>query len=172
MQVSFRPCVFEKDQDAYIRFLIERHNELGLPYPFAMNFSFFASPLLFGGAMLAIDPQRQRTIGAAGFVLGTGAQQYEDRQVCQIEVAFLLEEYRGTYVFPRFLRALVDLMRTSEPDVRQVQFWADTRQTKRKRLYDKLLVVPGSTVQRAENGLSLYQTPYAPLEAFLNRKQL
>lgn len=169
MQFLFRPCVFEMDHEAYISFLISHHDELNLPYPFAMKLSFLSSPLMHGQAMLVFEQESYELVGAAGFVYGTGDHEYEDRHVVQIEVAYLSKPYRRGALFVDFLSALVDCMKDGEPTVSLVQFWAMARDPVQERLFAKFLALPGSATQTAENGLKLYQAQFRELEAYCRR---
>lgn len=169
MQFLFRPCVFEMDHQAYMNFLIVRHDELNLPYPFAMKLSFISSPLMHGKAMLVFEEESYELVGAAGFVYGTGADDYEDRRIVQVEVVYVSKPYRGGALFSRFLRAMVDLMKEEEPNVRRLRFWASARDSVQERLFTKFLALPGSTSHTAENGLTFYEAEFLELEAYCQR---
>lgn len=168
MPFQFRPCTVEMDHQAYIRFLLQHHAGLNLPYPFAMKLSFISSPLLFGKGMLLFDVEPYEIAAAAGFVYGTGANEYEDRHICQVEVAFIRSEYRRTSLFIRGLQALVDEMKVGNPDVRQVQFWASADQGESEKLLSKFAALPGST-KSLVNGLSFYTVPFCELEDLCRR---
>lgn len=169
MEIRFRPCVFERDHKAYVKFLIQHYDQLQLPYSFAMLLSFISSPLMYGKAMIAVDKELDEIVGAAGFVYGTGIHDYADRHVCQLEVVFLLEAYRGTALFSRFLQAIAEMMKAGEPDVRFVQFWARAKQERQQRLFSKFLALPGATSQTMANGLTQYVAPFHPFEAYCLR---
>lgn len=168
MSFEFRDCEYEMDHEAYVDFLLRHHDELRLPYPFAMKLSFFSSPLFLGQAMLAIREDSYQLVGAAGFGYGTGPGEYEDRHICQIEVAFIEQGLRRTSLFVQGLRALTDAIRAGNPDVRQVQFWAPPDQEDLNRLFAKFLALPGST-RSVVNHLALYSVPFRELEAYCNR---
>lgn len=144
MLFEFRPCKNELDHDNYMQFLLRHHDELNLPYPFAVKLSFISSPLLIGQAMLIWSDEPYDIVGAAGFVYGTGANQYEDRHVCQVELAFLQRPYRQTSLFAQGLQALIELIEAGNPDVRLVQFWANPERLASERLFAKLHSLPGS----------------------------
>lgn len=168
MSFLYRPCRMEMDHEAYANFLIEHQQELNLPYPFAIKLSFLSSPLLFGQGLLIFEEESFEVIGAAGFVCGTGANNYEDRHICQVEVAYLLPVYRRTPLFARSLHAFVTLMKEEEPGVDQVQFWASTGETEYRRLFSKFLALPeASTLQ--EGSLTCYRIPFSALEAYSQR---
>ncbi|WP_229750735.1 hypothetical protein [Paenibacillus nasutitermitis] len=156
------------DYEAYMKFLLRYQEELNLPYSFAMKLSFIGSPLLFGKAMLIFNDDPYEIVGAAGFVYGTGANNYEDRHVCQIEIAFLRKEYRGTLLFQRGLQALTALMKSGEPAIEQVQFWVSADQEGLGRLFSKFLDLPDST-QQAVNQLSFYRFSFHELEAYVRK---
>jgi len=155
------------DHKSYMNFLIERHQGLNLPYPFAMKLGFLSSPLLFGKAVLAIEEDSYEVVGAAGFVYGTGDEENEDRGVCQLEVLYLEPAYRSSLLFPRFLQSIVELMKEGEPSVHTVRFWA--RPQLEERLFSKFLRLEGSARTTADNGLMLHQAPYRELESYCKR---
>lgn len=166
MSLLFRPCEFDMDHKAYADFLIHHHDQLNLPYSFASKLGFISSPLIFGKASLIFEEEAHRIIGAIGFVYGTGADHYEDRQVCQIETVFLLKEYRSSMLFPELLRRTLQLIHDGEPNVQTIQFWVDARQAEMTEMFSKLLKLSGSQMQSADNGLALYRIPFIELERY------
>ncbi|MBB6635259.1 hypothetical protein [Cohnella thailandensis] len=161
----YRRCDKEPDHAAYTKFLIRHQNELNLPYSFPVKLSFIAAPLLYGQALLILEEESYEIAGAAGFVLGTGANEYEDTNVCQIEVAFLREGYRSSTLFARALRVLLESIRVMNPAVETVQFWAPADLDSAKRLYTRWRGLPGSSV-RIEGSLALYSVSFEELDRF------
>ncbi|KAB8130512.1 hypothetical protein F9U64_14300 [Gracilibacillus oryzae] len=168
MDVEFRTCQSEMEFEAYIKFLLQYHQELNLPYSFAMNLSFVSSPLIFGKAMLIRSDEPYEIVGAAGFVYGTGANDYEDQHVCQVEVAFLQKQFRNTFLFLYSLDALLKEMKNGNPDVKQIQFWTAMDDEKLGRLFTKFSAVPGST-KSVVNNLVLYTVLFDELEAYCHQ---
>jgi len=168
MEYAYRPCELEMDYAAYMKFLIRNQGRLGLPYPFAMKLSFLAGPLILGKAMLLFSEEPYDLVGAAGFICGTGANDYEDRHVCQVEVAFLQEQHRHPFVFLRGLRTLLELMKQEAPEVALIQFWVQEEGDASETLWAKLLQLPGSRKQ-AEHQMTRYTVPYEALAAYCQR---
>ncbi|SDE44584.1 hypothetical protein SAMN02799630_03388 [Paenibacillus sp. UNCCL117] len=169
MSYDFRTCELEIHFTSYVQFLLSHHSELNLPYSFPQKLSFFSSPLMFGKAMLIIDEDMYEVVGAAGFVLGTGPQQYEDREICQIEAIFIENGHRGTLLFARAMQAFVRLIRSENPDVRQVQFWtAAEPESGLKQLLAKLCSLPGGS-RTLVNELAFYTIPFPELENYCAR---
>ncbi|MNC48990.1 hypothetical protein D3C75_981390 [compost metagenome] len=168
MAVQFQLCQLDKDFDAYVKFLSRNYDELNLPYSYAMMLNFFASPLTMGKAMLASLEEPYTVVGAAGFVYGTSAKAYKDREICQIEVVYLLREYRTPMMFMRGLRALLREIRDGNPEVTTIQFWVSERHKSFKRLIARFSSLPG-TVMEEKDGLMLYMVPFAELELFSRR---
>ena len=168
MGFEFRPCEFEMDYEAYMRFLLQHDSELNLPYAFGMKFSFIGSPLFLGKAMLVFAEEPYEVVGAAGFVYGTGAHGYEDREVCQVEVACIRPEYRSVTLFRDGLKALVDLIRASNPDVQRLQFWTKADHGRLDRLFAKFGALPGAT-RSDVNDLTCYVVPFPALEQYCRR---
>lgn len=167
MPFAFRIVEFEMDHEAYLDFLLRHHDELNLPYPFAVKLGFISSPLFLGKAMLAISEESYELVGAAGFGYGTGPGNYEDKHICQIEVAFIEREWRRTPLFAQGLRALADAVRADNPEVRQVQFWTAAAETP-DRLFAKFLALPGAS-RTIVNGLALFTVPFQELERYCQR---
>ncbi len=168
MHFQFRPCELEMDHEAYMNFLLQHHNELQLPYSFALKLSFISSPLILGKALLIFNEEPYQIVGAAGFVYGTGANDYEDNHVCQVEIAFLQKDYQGTLLFIHGLLALIDLIKASNPDVQQIQFWASTDNKAIKRIFSKFSNWPGST-QSIVNHMTLYSLSFHELVLYGHR---
>lgn len=165
---EFRRCKNELDHDNYMQFLLRHHDELNLPYPFAVKLSFISSPLLIGQAMLIWSDEPYEIAGAAGFVYGTGANQYEDRDICQVEIAFLRRLYRQTSLFAQGLLALLQAIEAGNPDVRLVQFWAKPEQLEAERLFAKLHSLPGSH-RFIVNELACQQIDFRELRSYCRR---
>ncbi|WP_438447014.1 hypothetical protein [Gorillibacterium sp. sgz5001074] len=165
MNVLFRACRLEMDYEAYMDFLLRHAGELNLPYPFAMKLSFLASPLILGQAMLIFTEEPYEIVGAAGFVYGTGPGEYQDRHLCQIEIAYLRPEHRSTTLFARGLQELTALMRAGNPEVRQVQFWAPEDRKELGSLFAKLTALPGSS-KSVSGPLALYSVLFDELAAY------
>ncbi|WP_207952402.1 hypothetical protein, partial [Paenibacillus turpanensis] len=165
MSFEFRVCEYEMDHEAYVDFLLRHHDDLHLPYPFAVKLGFISSPLFLGKAILAISEESYQLVGAAGFGYGTGSGNYEDQHICQIEVAFIEKELRRTTLFVKGLRVLVDAIQAGNSDVRQVQFWAPSEHKDLNRLFAKFLALPGST-KTIVNNLVLYALPFNELKAY------
>lgn len=156
------------DHEAYMDFLLRHHDELNLPYSFAMKLSFLSSPLFLGKVLLAIHEDSYQMVGAAGYGYGTGPEDYMDKHVCQIEVAFIESGHRSTLLFIQGLQALLNAIKEGNPDVRQVQFWTSAIQEGYERLFAKFLALPGST-KSIVNNLALYTVPFHELELYCNR---
>ncbi|WP_339288551.1 hypothetical protein [Paenibacillus sp. FSL E2-0201] len=171
MPFLFRTCNLEMDYETYITFLIRHHDELNLPYSFAMKLSFISSPLVLGKAMVIIDEDSYEIAAAVGFVYGTGAADYEDKHICQIEVAFIQQEYRATTLFIKGLRALNHLIKENNPDVLQIQFWAPSDQADLDRLFSKFASLPGAS-KSIVNHLVLYTLPFEELVRYGERFNL
>jgi hypothetical protein len=168
MLLEFRTCELEMDHEAYMKYLLQHYQELGLTYSFSLSLSFLGSPLLFGKAMLIFNEESYQIVGAAGYVYGTGANAYKDQHVCQIEIAFIQREYRCTALFLQGLQALTELIRTDNPKVEQVQFWASTDHVELKRIFSKFSALPGST-QSIVNQLTLYTVELRQLDMYCQR---
>lgn len=168
MSFVFRTSEFEMDHEAYMNFLLRHHDQLNLPYPFALKLSFASSPLFLGKAMLVIDEESYEMVGAAGFGHGTGPGEYEDRHICQVEVAYIVEGLRRTSLFAQGLRALLEAIRADNPDVRQVQFWISASDERLNRLFAKFLALPGAS-RSIVNDLALIAVPFDELDAYANR---
>ncbi|WP_156926656.1 hypothetical protein [Cohnella panacarvi] len=156
------------DHEAYMRFLLQHHDDLNLPYSFAMKLSFLASPLFNGDAMLIFDEERNELAGAVGIVYGTGAGRYEDRHICQIEIAYLLPEYRRTTLFLSGLRALIGLIKFGEPTVEQLQFWVAADNDALRERLSRLPALPDSSMEIAE-GMAHYKVSLQSLVALCRR---
>ncbi|TBL73950.1 hypothetical protein [Paenibacillus thalictri] len=169
MFFEFRTCKFELDYETYTRFLLQHHDQLGLPYSFALKLSFLSSPLIFGKAMLIVSEEPYEAVGAAGYVYGTGANDYEDRHIAQVEVAFLQQPYRRTLLFLRSLQHLLTMMKEGNPEVEQVQFWTSADDHEQERLFSKFKLLPGASASAGVNNMTFYTVPFNELEVYCGR---
>ncbi|GAA4850987.1 hypothetical protein GCM10023310_32100 [Paenibacillus vulneris] len=163
-----RPCTTELDFESYVKFLLRHHADLNLPYAFAVKLSFISSPLIFGKAMLILSEEDYDVVGAAGFVYGTGPNGYEDRHICQVEVAYLRPEYRRTSLFMQGLMNLLSEIKAGNRDVEKIQFWVTEGQSEEERLFSKWNVLPGSK-RFLVNGLMCHQVLFHELEDYCLR---
>ncbi|WP_240415880.1 hypothetical protein [Paenibacillus periandrae] len=168
MSLQFRISQFEMDMELYIAFLLEHHDELNLPYSFAMKLSFIASPLVLGKALMIFNEEPYEMIGTAGFVYGTGAHDYEDQHICQVEVAFIQKAYRRTSVFAKGLKELVQAIKADNEAVQQVQFWTPVDQPELDRLLGRFTLLPHAT-KSIVNNMAFYTIPFDELESYCNR---
>jgi hypothetical protein len=148
-----------------MKFLLRHNTDLNLPYAFAVKLSFISSPLIFGKAMLILSDENYDVVGAVGFVYGTGANGYEDRHICQVEVAYLRPEYRRKTLFMQALLAVLDQIKAGSPVVEKVQFWVAEGQSDEERLFSKFNALPGSE-RLLVNGMACYQIWYRELENY------
>lgn len=172
MPFFIRPCNLEMDTTAYIQYLIKHQARLNLPYAFAAKLSFFSSPISMGRAVLMFEDEPYGILGAAGFVYGTGANDYEDRHICHVEVAYLQEEYRSTMLFMRMLNGLLAEMKAGNPGVSRVQFWIPANQEQLEKLCARFAVWPCSVKSTGVSGdqhLSFYSFSFAKLEEYCSR---
>ncbi|WP_284638134.1 hypothetical protein [Paenibacillus silviterrae] len=153
-----------------MKFLLRHFTDLNLPYAFAVKLSFVSSPLLFGKAMLILSDDDYDVVGVAGFVYGTGTNSYEDRHICQVEVAYLRPEYRRTTLFMQGLLTLLGEIKAGSPEVEKVQFWVAEGQSEEERLFSKFTALPGSE-RHIVNGLACHQIPFRGLEDYCSRFQ-
>lgn len=168
MSFLFRPCNMEMDHQAYINFLLEHHDELNLPYSFAVKLGFISSPLMFGQAVLIFSEETYRIVGAAGFVYGTGPNGYKDRHICQVEVAYLEPEFRQTSLFMQGLLVLIGQIKAGNPEVETVQFWAAETQAELERIFSRFNGLPGSN-RFTVNHLTCHQFSFHELETYCRR---
>ncbi|CAG7648552.1 hypothetical protein PAESOLCIP111_05622 [Paenibacillus solanacearum] len=151
-----------------MKFLLRHYTDLNLPYDFAVKLSFISSPLLFGKAMLILSEEDYDVVGAAGFVYGTGPNGYEDRHICQVEVAYLRPEYRRTTLFMQGLLKLLGEIQSGGPEVEIVQFWVTEGQSEEDKLFSKFIGLPGSK-RFLVNGLACHQVLFRELEDYCSK---
>ncbi|MGE5703813.1 MAG: hypothetical protein ACM32O_14910 [Clostridia bacterium] len=61
-------------------------------------------------------------VGAFGIIFGTGENAYEDKQIVQIQIAYLQEEHRKPGVFLRGLQYMVQYLDQLETEVTEFRF--------------------------------------------------
>jgi len=165
MSLHFFVCEYSSTFDNYLKFLLEHHSELNLPYDFAMKLSFISSPIVFGKVIVCVDEEEHSLEGVLGYVYGTGANDYQDQDVCQIEVAFCKSSLRSTPLFLRGLKYFTAFVSEDNKEVKQVQFWASAEDQRLRRLFSKI-----DAMQRTEVGqLDFYQVSLDALKSYCDR---
>ncbi|GIP33417.1 hypothetical protein [Paenibacillus sp. J2TS4] len=132
MDCYFSRCSSLFYDKKYLEFLLEHYTQLNLPYSFPAALSFLASPILMEAEAFLCFNEDYETIGALGYIYGTGENQYEDTQVVQIQIVFLLEEYRRTRLFLQGLQYLTQYIAQLDREVREIRFWAPADNDLRK----------------------------------------
>ncbi|MBO9598889.1 MAG: hypothetical protein J7559_13860, partial [Cohnella sp.] len=93
---------------------------------------------------------------------------YKDRHIGQIEIAYLLPEYRQTSLFLSGLRAMIGMIKFGEPSVEQLQFWIAADNDELKELFSRLSALPDSSMEIV-NGMAHYKVSLPSLEAYCRR---
>jgi len=91
MSYYFNICSTAKYQEAYITFLLQRFEQLNLPYSFPVSLSYLSSPQFKEKESILIRDSEDEIIGAIGYIHGTGDQNYQDEHIVQIQT-FYIEE--------------------------------------------------------------------------------
>lgn len=154
--------------DEYFLLLMRRYDDLGLPYPFDMTFSFIGNPIISGNALIARKADSEETIGALGFVFGTGEDQYTDESVCQIEAVYVEPGWRQTKAAVWLLMEFVALLKNRQPPVERIQFWAPADRPDLHRLFSKFSDCI-RTNEKSFGRISLYETTLERLAAYADR---
>ncbi|MGI2297413.1 hypothetical protein [Paenibacillus sp. GXUN7292] len=168
MPFIIHPARFEKNHDAYLRFLLQHHDKLGLPYPFGMKLSLISSPLILGQVLLVFEEDPYELVGAFGIVHGTSEQEYADPQICQIEVCYLAAASRKTRLFSKCLSSLIDLIQNKHPDTTTLSFWISQEQYENDRLIAKCRNWSGAT-ERFGNGVVQIRLPFDSVSSYISR---
>ncbi len=168
MTPSFAVCASAMYQRKYMDFLLEHYENLNLPYSFPVSFTFMASPLLMehSAVILCLDDDGEAA-GAISYIRGTGEGNYENLEVLQVQVAYLIEPIRRTTAFLHGLRFLANYMEEEAGDVRELVFWS-SRDAYLSRLFGKFAAV--TSVEGTHAGTLLaYRTTREQLQAYLAR---
>ncbi|NMO95555.1 hypothetical protein HII30_07115 [Paenibacillus lemnae] len=148
-------------------FLLAHYSDLNLLYPFPVSLSYIASPLLMEGtAVLCFDDEDQLS-GAFGYIHGTGEQDYKDRHVIQLQVAYIVEHHRSTRMFYEALQFLVSHLSDQEEErVEEIRFWIPGEPRTRRlcsRFADLL-----STVDQTQGCLDEYRINVKHLQKYVS----
>lgn len=155
----------EMDEERYLEYLLSHYGDLGLSYSFPVTLSFINSPLIAGGGLMVIEEEHYALAGAVGYVIGTGANEFQDTDVCQIEIIHLLAAYRGTRLLLQLLLQLLMKMREDGPHVQRVQFWAKPSERGTAKLFARIARMSGGQCT-PRGDLTLYSVPYESLHQY------
>ncbi|MEK3883308.1 hypothetical protein [Paenibacillus sp. PL2-23] len=165
MHYIHRPCELEMDHSAYMKFLLSNYDQLRSPYSFPMTLSFIASPLILGQAWLIFSEEEYECVGAFSVVFGTGERNYEDREICQLSVAYLQPEVRRTPLFARTMHLLLQRLEHLNPEIKELHVWT-ARNSDEQRLLTKLSRLDGATRRATDGDLELYALPFHSLKMY------
>ena len=116
-------CSMEKYREKYITFVLEHYSALNLPYTFPVALSFLSSPVLMNKQPFICLTEEEETVGAFGYIRGTADEQYTNRHIAQMQVAFIHEHHRGTRVFWEGLRSLAEHNAMEKEPIQEFRFW-------------------------------------------------
>lgn len=164
----FSVCRTMLQEHRYIDFLLARYDELNLPYSFPVSLSYLASPLLMGGTAILCYDRKDELCGALSYIHGTGEHNYEDRDIIQIQVAYLADSCRSTRRFYEGLRFLTKHLAGQEENIQEICFWAPGN-ARNRRLFCKF-AEPVATAQQPEGPLDGYRICMKQLQDYLNKR--
>lgn len=164
----FSVCRTLFHEHRYIDFLLARYDELNLPYSFPVSLSYLASPLLMGGTAILCYDGNDEVCGALSYIHGTGEHNYEDRDIIQIQVAYLADACRSTRRFYEGLRFLTNCLAGQEENIQEIRFWAPGN-ARSRRLFCKF-AEPVATAQQPEGPLDGYRVYMKQLQDYLNKR--
>ncbi len=164
MGYYFSKCSSELYQQKYLDFLLEHYQQLNLPYSFPVSLSFIASPFLLGDDAFLVFNDDEELIGAFGYVLGTGENQYEDTHIVQLQTVFFLEQHRCSLVLLRTLQFLTQYIAKLETEVTELRFWTAADESSRK-LFGKI-AERTSSVETVFGEIDAYQVPFSKWQSY------
>lgn len=156
--------------DEYFLLLMRRYADLGLPYDFGMTLSFIGNPIVSGNALIALAPGGGQAVGALGFVFGTGADEFTDETVCQIEIVYVEPPWRHTGVLAELLLKFSEYIRQHHPAAEHIQFWAPADRPDLHRMFAKFSDCV-KTNDKPFGRISLYKTTVARVADYARRFQ-
>ncbi|SFE77448.1 hypothetical protein SAMN05216378_4030 [Paenibacillus catalpae] len=110
-------------QEKYIQFLLQNYEDLNQPYPFPVTLSYISSPLLMEGKAILCKNEDGETVGAMGYIHGTGEQDYEDTEVIQLQIVFLHQTRRGSRLLLRAAQFLAQHWDQVQQPPSEIRFW-------------------------------------------------
>lgn len=173
MMSSVEVLVCDKDDllwDEYYLLLMRRYQDLGLPYQFDMMLSFIGNPIVSGNALIVRTLDSVETIGAMGFVFGTGADYFTDESICQIEIVYIESHWRHTRVLALMLLKFVEYIKKRHRFVERIQFWSPADRPDLHRLFTKFCDCI-KTNERNFGRISLYQTTTTRISEYVRKFQ-
>ncbi|WP_400164408.1 hypothetical protein ACAF76_000515 [Brevibacillus sp. TJ4] len=167
MYTYFSVCSTESYQQKYIVFLLENYEQLRLPYPFSVSLSFLASPILLEReAILALN-EEEEPVAAFSYIYGTGENNYQDKDIVQVQIAFISEPYRNTRLFLRGLQFLIEYIESLDEPVKEFRFWAPADDDCRT-LFGKMATL-SSSVDTVFGRIDEYRSSFAAWKDYAAR---
>lgn len=154
-------------EQRYMEFVLDRYMQLNMPYPFSASFGYLASPVLMDEEIfLALDDDHQ-IVGCLSFIRGTAENNYENRDVIQLQVVYIEPEYRGSKLLLELLQLMVQCLRYLEDPVKELHFWTKDDSVIRS-LVTKRLAIHPQQHQSVFGVLAAYSIPYELLEQYVS----
>jgi len=154
-------------EQRYMEFVLDHYKQLNMPYPFSVSFSYLASPVLMDEEIfLALDDDHQ-TVGCLSFIRGTAENNYENRDVIQLQVVYIDPQYRGTKLLLELLQLMVQCLRYLEEPVNEIHFWTKDDPAIRSLITKRLAIIPQQH-ESIYGPLIAYVIPYELLEQYIS----
>lgn len=160
MICHFSICNTEDAREKYIQFLLQHYEELNQPYSFPVTLSYISSPLLMEGTAILCTTVDGETIGALGYIQGTGEHDYEDVHIVQLQTVFLLKPFRGSRLFLRAIQFLAGHLAEQRLQPSEIRFWVPNEPSLLK------LCSRFSKPFTGNDDLTEFRVPFARLQAF------
>lgn len=110
-------------QQRYVEFLLEHYSELNLPYPFHISLGYISSPVLLNQEQfLALDDDNE-VIGTISLIRGTAEHDYANREIVQIQTAYITRPYQSSTVFISLLQIMTQCLIYQEEPITDIVFW-------------------------------------------------
>lgn len=136
MTTGLRRCVSDEEHAKVSLFALENKRELHLAFGTLDMVSVLCTYMTEGHLLYIADADNQ-VIAMLGYYQGMPENEFKDKEIAFVDAAILEAAYRGTRIFLKGLRSLVEQIVEAHPETQEIRFAALSENTYLCRLYSK-----------------------------------
>ncbi|MCD1258544.1 hypothetical protein B5M42_006820 [Paenibacillus athensensis] len=170
MTIFFRRCANDEELAKVSLFALANKREMHAALGTLDMVSQLVSYMTHGHLLYLADDEDQ-VVGIIAYYHGTPEQEFKNKEVAFVDAAILGQAYRGTRIFIRGLRYMVDAIIEAHPDVQELRFIAFAENTYLCRLYAKFSKI-SSTREGPFGKETVFSVKIHNLRATLNEPRL
>lgn len=152
----------------YVEYVLDVYDQLNMPYPFTVSLAYLASPVLMREEIFLAFDDEHHVVGCLSFIRGTAQEDYNNREIVQLQVLYIDPSYRSTRMLLSFMQMLVQFVSYSEEPAHELQFWCKQDPRIRSLIAKHFRLIPESS-DSGYGKLDYYTIPYSIVQSYINQ---